>query len=300
MPSGRILISGASGLVGSLLAEHLKVLGYRVTALTRSRRPDSILWDPENRSIEREKLSGFDALINLAGENIAARRWNPRFKKEIYASRAQSTEFLIESLAESGRFPRVFISASAVGYYGDAGEEEVTEDRPAGGGFLSEVCRAWEAAAQGARAFGARVICMRLGVVLNVSGGALARMLPVFRLGLGGRIGSGRQWMSWISSADLCAAVEFILKNDSLSGAVNLVSPEPVRNIDFARLLAAILRRPAVFPLPAFAARLIFGQLAQETILRSTRALPARLSAEGYHFSAANLLVALKHELYPR
>jgi uncharacterized protein (TIGR01777 family) len=294
MPS-KILISGSSGLLGAALLQSLAADGHQITRLVRgpAREIRQLAWDPV-QPLASESVSGFDAVIHLAGESIA-RRWTPSKKKAIRDSRVLGTRNLAEALARAPSPPRVLISASAIGYYGDRGDGILREDSPSGSnGFLPEVCREWEAAAQPAVNAGIRTAHLRTGIVLSADGGALKQMLPPFRMGLGGRIGSGHQWMSWIDLHDEIGAIRHILANDSLRGPVNVVSPNPVTNAEFVRALASALSRPAIFPMPAFAARLVFGQMGEELLLGSQRVEPAKLVASGYFFQKRDLKKALE------
>jgi uncharacterized protein (TIGR01777 family) len=242
-------------------------------------------------------LDGVDALIHLAGENIAATRWNAATKKRIRDSRVEGTRVLCEGLAKLTRAPRVLLSASAVGYYGDRGDEILSEDSPSGSGFLAAVARDWEAATEPAAAAGIRVVRMRFGVILSPRGGALAQMLTPFRLGGGGRIGSGRQWWSWISIDDAASAIQHAIMTESLSGPVNGVAPNPVTNAEFTHTLGQVLGRPTLIPMPAFAARLALGEMADELLLASARVLPTKLLESHYRFQHPTLDVALRHLL---
>lgn len=295
--SAKVLVSGASGLIGSALLPALQSNGYQVTRLVRGKASGKgdIAWDP-SRPLAPESVSGFDAVVHLAGESIVG-RWTDAKKKRVRESRAQGTRNLAEALAAARQAPRVFISASAIGFYGDRGEETLREESSSGNGFLPEVCRQWEAAAEPAAKAGIRTPQMRFGVVLSASGGALRKMLPPFRMGLGGNIGSGRQWMSWIAINDVAGAIQHAMKADTLRGPVNVVGPKPVRNAEFIKTLASVLSRPAIFPMPAFAARLVFGQMADELLLASQRVEPAKLMASGYVFRQPELRPALENIL---
>lgn len=295
----KVLVTGSSGLIGSALTAFLTARGHGVTRLVRSASAgkDSIRWDPETGSLDAAQLEGIDAAVHLAGESIAAKRWSDAQKARILQSRVQTTKLLCDRIAQLGRAPEALVCASAIGYYGDRGEEILDETSASGRGFLSEVCRQWEAAAEPAVQRGIRVVWLRLGVVLSPLGGALAKMLPVFRMGLGGKIGSGRQYMSWISLDDVVGAFNHALTNDQLAGPVNAVAPTPVTNSEFTRLLGRVLHRPALFPLPAPAARLAMGEMADELLLASARVKPARLLATGYTFEHSDLESALRHLL---
>lgn len=295
----RFVVTGASGLVGSALTEHLTRQGHRVDRLVR--RPAApgakeIGWDPAKGTIDREALEGADAVVHLAGESVAV-AWTAERKRAIRDSRVAGTGLLASALADLRRPPRVLVSASAIGYYGDRGEKTVTEDSPPGTGFLAETARAWEAAAEPALEAGVRVVHPRIGMVLSARGGALAKMLTPFRLGVGGVVGTGRQQMSWIALADLVAVLEHLALTDELSGPVNAVAPHPVTNREFTATLGRVLSRPTVLPLPAFAVRLVFGEMGQALLLDGARVLPARLEASGFRFRYPRLEEALRAEL---
>jgi len=296
----RIGITGASGLIGSSLAVYLESGGHRVDRLVRKRpgrKPTDIYWDPENGEIDEAALEGLHAFVHLAGESLAAGRWNNARKRAILESRTRGTRLVAETLAARKVRPGVLISASATGFYGDRGDEELTEESEAGNGFLAEVCRAWEEATEPAREAGIRVVHLRTGMVLSGRGGALARMLIPFRLGLGGKIGGGGQQISWIGMEDLIEAICFLLQHDSISGPVNAVSPEPVANGEFTKTLGRVLRRPTILPLPSWAVSLLFGEMGRTVLLSSARVLPRRLEKEGFLFTFPSLEAALRHEL---
>jgi uncharacterized protein len=298
-----VAITGASGLIGSALSRRLAAEGHRVTRLVR--RPagtGEISWDPAAGYLRSQDLEGVDAVVHLAGENVGA-RWTAARKARIRSSRVQGTSLLSEALARMRRRPVVLISASAIGIYGDRGEELVTENTlPANASldFLARVGQEWEGAADPARAAGIRVVHPRFGLVLSPAGGALKKMLLPFRLGLGGRLGSGAQWMSWISIDDTVGAILHALVTDSFSGAVNLVAPDPVRNRDFTRILGQVLSRPTPFAVPAGALRLALGEMATATLLASLRVLPKRLLASGYRFEHPDLKTGLEAVLHGR
>lgn len=294
MNSSRILVSGASGLIGIALLRSLNTQEFAVTRLVRNPGggKDQVFWDPA-RPVAPETVSGFDAVVHLAGESIVG-RWSDAKKRRIVESRSQGTGHLAEALAKAAQLPRVFVSASAVGYYGNRGDEVLREDSPSGGGFTAEVCRQWEGATQPAAAAGIRTAQMRFGVVMSPDGGALAKMLTPFRLGLGGRLGSGRQWSSWVSLDDVVGAIHHVLNHEALQGPVNTVSPNPVTNADFTSTLASVLHRPAIFPMPAFAVKLLFGEMGEELFLGSQRVEPAKLAASGYRFKHPALKDALR------
>jgi uncharacterized protein len=288
----KVLVSGASGLIGAAVSSGLKAAHYEVWGLTRRHAvKQQIQWDTK-RPLDSELISGFDAVIHLAGENISG-IWTAGKKRRIRQSRVMGTQNLAEALANAAQPPRVLIAASAVGYYGNRGDEMLTESSGPGVGFLPEVCREWEAAAQPASNAKIRTVHIRIGIVLSSAGGALQKMLPPFRVGLGGRIGSGKQWWSWIHIDDIVGAVLHILKDERLHGPVNLTAPNPVRNAEFAGNLGEALHRPAVLPLPAFAARLALGKAANELLLASAQVLPQKLQQGAYQFRYPLLRAAL-------
>jgi uncharacterized protein (TIGR01777 family) len=291
----RILVSGATGLIGGALVSALEKDRHDVTALSRSEAVQAprLLWDPERGKIDARLLDGFNAVVHLAGESIAKGRWTPLMKERIRESRCRGTGLLAQTVAAVPRPPQVFVCASAIGFYGDRGDEVLTEDSPAGTGFLADVCQEWESACRPAAARGIRVVHARFGVVLSRRGGALKKMLPPFRWGLGGKIGSGQQWWSWIGLRDVVGAIQQTLKDGSLSGPVNVTAPGPVRNDEFTRILGRVLRRPTVTPLPAFAAKLVLGEMADALLLASARVEPKKLIQSGYVFRAPTLAQAL-------
>lgn len=253
-------------------------------------------WNPDTGELGAAAV-GADAVVNLAGASIAHGRWTTRRKKELRASRVDTTRVLVNALAKMAARPRVLVSASAIGYYGDRGEEVLTEERPAGKGFLCEVAKDWEGEAEKAEVLGIRVVRLRFGVILAKDGGALPQMARPFRFAVGGRIGSGRQWMSWISLEDVLAIVRLGLEDGSVRGALNVVAPKPVRNVDFAVELARTLHRPTLFPAPAFALRLVLGEMADALLLASARVVPEQLGKLGYRFLQPNLAGALASAL---
>ena len=295
----KILISGSHGLVGAALIKSLEPEGHEIFRLVRHA-PGSrseIEWSPDRYSIALARIEGFDAVVHLAGESIAEGRWSDEKKKRIRESRAKGTKLLSDALANLTNPPRALISASAIGYYGNRGDEVLTEGSKPGDGFLPEVCVEWEKATALATEKGIRVVNTRFGVILDAHGGALAKMLPPFRMGIGGRIGSGKQWMSWIALDDVVGAIKFALKNDSLQGPVNFVAPNPVTNSEFTRRLGKALSRPTLFPIPAFGVRLVFGEMADALLLSSQRVEPASLRNAGYQFQYPKLEEALQHGL---
>jgi uncharacterized protein len=300
--STKILISGASGLIGTSLIRASGANQISLTRLVRKSRPESqqeICWSPQSSPAmaDAAQLEGFDAVIHLSGANIGAHRWTAAYKREIVESRVQSTHALAQLLAGLKNPPRAFLCASATGIYGNRGDEILTESSAPGSGFLAETCVQWEAAAQPAKDAGIRVVHLRFGAGLSLEGGALAKLLPIFRMGLGGKLGSGKQWMSWMSLPDVVSAIFHIIQEAQLSGPVNMVSPILVTNAEFTRTLANVLHRPAIFPVPAFALRIVVGEMADEAVLASTRVLPARLAETGFHFQHARLALALESQL---
>lgn len=295
-----VAMTGTTGLVGTALTARLQRGGTNVVRIVRGRSApgENVLhWDPASGLADPERLSSVDAVVHLAGENIAAGRWNDRQKQRIRDSRVIGTRSLVQSISRSRRPPATLICASAVGFYGERGDAELDESAAAGTGFLADVCQAWEAEAMAAEQLGVRVVCVRIGVVLNPGGGALAKMLLPFRLGAGGVIGSGRQYWSWIGLHDLGRIFEFCLHESALRGPVNGVSPRPLTNTEFTRTLGQVLHRPTIFPMPAFVARLALGEMAEALLLASTRVLPTRLLNLGFHFEHPELQQCLEYEL---
>lgn len=295
----RVLLTGASGLLGAATRQALLAEGCAVHTLVRRAPavPTEHTWNPATGLLDANSLEGFDAVIHLAGENIAARRWSPEQKRRIRDSRVLGTRLLAERLAERRPKSAVLICASATGYYGSRGDEVLTESAAAGTGFLAEVCHEWEAATAPAEAAGIRVVRLRLGLVLARQGGALAAMLPLFKLGLGGRLGNGRQWWSWLALTDAVRIIQFAIHQPALSGPVNAVAPEPVTNREFTQTLASVLRRPAFLPAPAFLLRLAVGEAAEALLLASARVQPAALTANGFRFAQPTLREALESAL---
>jgi uncharacterized protein (TIGR01777 family) len=293
----RVAVTGASGLVGGALVRALATAGHRVDRV--SRRPPApgatdVPWDPERGQLDASALAGVDAVVHLAGERIDARRWTPAVKARIRESRAEGTRLLAAALGSLAPRPRALVSASAVGYYGDRGDEALTEESAPGAGFLADVCRAWEAATEPARAAGIRVVSLRIGLVLAAEGGALPRMLLPFRLGLGGVVGSGRQYWSWITLVDLVRVIEHVLARDDLAGPVNAVAPGAVTGREFTRVLGRVLGRPTLLPLPAVAVRILLGEMGQALLLASARVVPRRLEEAGFRFRHPDLEGALR------
>jgi uncharacterized protein (TIGR01777 family) len=295
-----VVVTGSTGLIGTALRGALHQAGHRMVPIVRSQGGgDAIRWDPEAGVIDAGGLEGMNAVVHLAGESIGARRWNETQKGRIKDSRVRGTALLAETLAKLGRPPKVLLSASAVGIYGDRGDEVLTESSRAGGGFLAEVCAAWEAAAAPATEAGIRVSHLRSGIVLSAGGGALGKMLTPFKLGLGGRLGSGSQWMSWISIDDEVGAIVHLLADDAPAGAVNLTAPNPATNADFSKALGRALGRPAVVPVPGPALKLLLGGEMAQVLLGGQRALPTRLLDSGYTFAHPELDDALQAALRP-
>jgi uncharacterized protein (TIGR01777 family) len=295
----RVLIAGASGLLGRALAAFLETQGHAVLRLVRrpARTADEVAWNPAAGELALAALEGVDAVVNLSGENVGAGRWTAARRSAILRSRVDATRTLVVALQQLARKPEVFVSASAVGFYGDRGDEVLAENAAIGHGFLPEVCLAWETHAEGAVRAGIRTVVLRLGVVLTPAGGALAKMLPPFRLGLGGRLGSGRQWMSWVGREDAIGAIYHAIVEPQAHGPMNLVAPESVTNADFTQTLGRVLNRPVIMPVPALALRALFGEMADGTLLASTRAEPRQLVASGYRFRQPTLEATLRHEL---
>jgi uncharacterized protein (TIGR01777 family) len=294
----RILVSGVSGLIGSALLPSFEREGAEVVGLVRgpTRKAGEISWNPMAApgALEPSAVSGFDAVIHLAGESIAG-RWTEAKKRAIRESRVRGTRNLATVLARAESKPKVLVCASAIGFYGDRGEEVLTEASTSGQGFLPEVCREWEESSGIAAEAGIRTVNLRTGLVLSGKSGALQKMLTPFKLGVGGRIGSGKQWWSWIHIDDMVGGIQYALRTESLSGAVNMVGPNPVRNAEFTKVLASVLARPAFFPVPGFALALAFGGMAaQELFLSSQRVKPGKLEAGGYGFRFEDLRAALE------
>lgn len=298
----RVAVSGSTGLVGSEVVTALSTAGHEVVRLVR-RVPlpgeTAVLrWDPVKREVDAARLEEFDAVLHLAGENVGSGRWTAARKAAIRDSRVNGTRFLCDILAGLARPPKTLVCASAIGIYGDRGEDALTEESPAGAGFLPEVCREWEAASAPAARKGIRVVALRIGMVLSPKGGALARMLPLFRAGLGGVIGGGRQYVSWVALDDLPLILLHALQCGDLSGPVNAVAPRPVTNREFTKALGKALSRPTPLPVPAFALRLAVGrEMADALLLASARVLPRRLEETGYPFRYPELPAALRHLL---
>jgi uncharacterized protein (TIGR01777 family) len=299
----RITIAGSSGLIGTALVQHLHGRGHQITRLVRGAATDRrdgttpVSWDPAAGRLPVEAIDGVDAVVNLAGAGIGDHRWTGQYKRELVDSRVRTTTLLAETIAASSSRPSVFLSGSAIGWYGDRHDEVLDESSSPGTGFLADLCRQWEAATRAAGEAGVRVTHLRTGIVLSARGGALKKQLPLFKLGLGGKFGSGENWQSWIAIDDHIAAVEHLLTSD-LEGAVNLTAPEPVTNATFTKVLGAVLHRPTVLPIPAFAPKLLLGaELADTLLFTGQRVVPQRLSDSGFEFSHPHLEGALRQLL---
>jgi hypothetical protein len=296
----RVAVSGSGGLIGAEVVSAFSAAGIEVVRLVR-RDPapgeKAVRWDPEKGISDPAGLSGLDAVVHLAGENIAAGRWNAARKAAIRESRVEGTRLLCDALAALPEPPKTLVCASAIGYYGDRGADLLTEESPAGTGFLPEVCREWEAATGVAGRKGIRIVFLRIGMVLTPKGGALSRMLPPFRMGIGGVLGSGKQYVSWVALDDLPGIVLHALAREELWGPVNAVAPRPVTNREFTETLGRMLSRPTLFPVPAFALRFAVGEMADALLLASTRVVPRRLEESGYRFRFPELTAALRHLL---
>ena len=288
----RVAVTGSTGLVGSALVPFLTTTGHDVVPL---RRPSH--WDPDKRTVDLSAFDGVDAVVHLAGENIAGGRWTAARKKRILESRVKGTTLIAETMTRLERPPQVLVSASAIGYYGDRGAEVLTEESVSGTGFLPDVCRQWENSTDAATRKGIRVVHLRTGIVLSGKGGALAKMLLPFKIGVGGKIGSGNQYWSWISIDDLCAGILHCIQAGTLHGAVNMVSPLPIVNLEFTKVLGRVLRRPTIFPLPAFAAHIVLGEMADALLLASTRVQPAKLLASRFVFKDKELELTLRKQV---
>jgi len=292
-----IAITGATGLVGSALTPFLVSKGHEVVRLSRSGGPGFSRWDPTRGENDIAVFSNCDAIVHLAGANLAGGRWTAERKREIIESRVQSTRGVVDALTRMSIRPRVLACASGIGFYGDTGDRIADETSPKGAGFLAEVCERWEAEAERASQLGVRIVSLRFGPLLTPKGGALGKMLPIFRLGLGGGIASGEQWMSWIAIDDAMSAIEHVIANERISGPVNVIAPGAVRSGEFSATLARVLRRPALLPVPAFALKMALGQMANETLLASARATPRRLVETGFRFRYPTLEEALRQLL---
>ena len=298
----RILVAGSSGMVGEDLVSFLKHQGHEVSRLTRNQKAsyaeETIFWDPEAGLLNEADVNGFDAVVNLAGENIANKRWTEKQKQKIKDSRVNSTKLLATALTKVTEPPRVFVCASAIGFYGDRPDEILNESSVAvKGDFLSVTCKEWEEACAPAKDFGIRVVNARFGIVLSPKGGAMSKLLLPFQLGLGGQIGNGDQVMSWITLDDVIYGLNYVIQNDTCSGAVNFTAPNPVTNKEFTKVLGKVLARPTIFPVPSFGAKLVFGEMADALLLSSQKVKPLKLESSGYEFSYPDLESGLRHLL---
>ncbi|MGA8222737.1 MAG: TIGR01777 family oxidoreductase [Candidatus Acidiferrales bacterium] len=296
----RILIAGATGLVGTALGEELRADGHAVWQLVRpggTARAGDVRWDPVSGSVDVAAMEGADVVVCLSGASIGDGRWTLERKKVLRSSRVDATRVLVESLGQMKRKPRLFVGASAIGYYGDRGDEILTESSTAGNDFLALLARDWEAEATRAESSGVRTVILRFGVILSAKGGALPRMLTPFKLGAGGRLGSGKQWMSWVALEDVVGIIRAAIANEGIKGTVNVVAPNPVRNAEFTRVLASVLHRPAIFPAPAFVLRMALGEMADGLLLSSQRVRPERILAAGYNYRMTDLDAALREIL---
>ena len=295
----KILITGASGLIGKALQKSFREKGYEMLLASRGEPKDDrhIQWSTDTgfRDEDIPRLEGLDAVVHLAGESVSGLRWTDEKKKAIRDSRVFGTRSIIETLDKLTDKPKVFISGSAIGFYGDRGNDELTESSPSGKTFLAEVCKEWEAESRRAEDLGIRTVLLRTGIVLSKDGGALATMLTPFKFGVGGVIGDGKQWMSWISLDDVVGIVNFALENESVRGALNVTAPNPVSNEEFTKTLGAVLYRPTFLPLPEFAVHMVFGEMGDALLLDSTRVMPKRINDAGYQFKFTNLKAALEN-----
>ena len=291
----KIVISGASGLIGTQLVTSLKSSGHEVVQLVRrSAAAGQIMWDPKSGKLDPASLEGCDAVIHLSGAGIGDKRWSDAYRKEILDSRTATTLLLANTIASLQRKPSVFLSGSAIGIYGARGDEQLTETSAHGTGFLADVCKQWEAAAKPAIDAGVRTVFLRTGIVLSPKGGALKKLLPLFRLGVGGKFGNGKQWQSWISMDDEVASIIHLL-TANVSGAVNLTAPQPVTNAEFTKVLARVVKRPAIVPVPTFAPKILLGgELADALLFTGQRVMPQALTASGYVFKHSTLESALR------
>jgi uncharacterized protein (TIGR01777 family) len=283
-----ILLTGSTGLVGTALKSYLSEKGHRIVCLVRDKQQQNehtVFWDYENKIIDNDKLNNIECVIHLSGENISSKRWSEKQKKKILNSRILSTKFLIDSLLKLDQKPQIFLCASATGYYGDKADELLNEQSEKGTGFLSEVCEAWERSTDRAKDNNIRVVNLRFGVILSAKGGALKKMLLPFQLGVGGRIGSGKQYMPWISLQDTIRAIDFCMFQEEISGPVNIVSPNPVTNLELTKSLGNHLKRPTIFPLPSIVAKMNLGEMAEELLLSSARVEPIILVGKGFKFA---------------
>lgn len=294
----RVAVTGASGLIGTALVPHLRSVGHEVVRLVRrpATAPDEVTWDPTAGTVDLERLAGTDAVIHLAGAGVGDHRWTDDYKREILNSRVDGTHTIVNAMLALDPKPRVLVSASAIGWYGDTGDRPVDETAPAGSGFLADVVRAWEAAAAPAAAGGIRVVHPRTGLVVAKEGGAWARMFPLFKFGLGGKLGNGRQYWSWISLRDEICALQFLMEQDHLSGPVNLTGPDPVTNAEITSAMGRVLGRPTILPAPAFALKAVLGEFSTE-VLGSARVMPTVLEGAGFRFQDPTIESAIRTAL---
>ncbi|MBI1349838.1 MAG: TIGR01777 family protein [Actinomycetales bacterium] len=294
----KVAITGASGLIGTALVQHLRAEGHDVVRLVRrtAQAPDEVSWDPAAGTMDLDGLTGTEGVVNLSGAGVGDRRWTDPYKREILDSRIDSTHTIVTAITQLDPMPRVLVSASAIGFYGDTGNRAVDETAPAGQGFLADVVRAWEAASVPAATAGIRVANPRTGLVVSSRGGAWARMFPLFKWGLGGKLGPGSQYWSWISMRDEVRALQFLLEDDSLSGPVNLTAPLPVTNAEVTRVMGKVLGRPTILPAPAFALKAVLGEFSTE-VLGSARVLPSALESAGFHFEDGTIESAIRAAL---
>ena len=293
----RILLSGSSGLIGTMFRSHLESTDHEVVRLVRSKSRldgDTVLWDSDSDEVDTSGLENADVVVHLAGKNIASGRWTDKQKQEIRDSRVHGTQLLCEALNSLSNPPKTLVAASAVGYYGDRGDEVLTEESPPGDGFLSDVCQEWETATQAAAESGIRVVNLRFAMVLSGKGGALPKMLPPFLIGLGGIVGDGQQYWSWVAAEDACSAIFHCIQEETLHGPVNCAAPSPVTNHEFTKSLGRVLSRPTIVPLPAFAARLLLGEMADALLLASARVHPEKLTGSGFSFTYTDIESALR------
>ena len=292
----KVLISGAKGLVGDALGKSLAKDGHEILSLVRrpSNNKSEIEWDPNKGTLDAQLLEGMDVVIHLAGESIASGRWTDEKKQKIFDSRVKGTTLLSEALAQLSAPPATFISASAIGFYGNRGDELLTEQSAPGHDFLADVCIAWEKATSAAEAKGIRTIHTRFGIILDPKGGALSQMLTPFRMGVGGKVGDGKQWISWIALADVTRGLNCLIEKTAIKGPVNFVAPHPVTNAEFTKVLGRAVSRPTIFPMPAFGARLVFGEMADALLLSSTKVQPKVLREHGFEFEFPTLQAALE------
>ncbi len=295
----RVLITGASGLIGTALRKSFAESGWEPLLASRNepKASNEIQWSVENGFVEPERLEGIDAVVHLAGESVSGLRWTDEKKQAIRDSRVLGTRSIVDALSKLKERPKVLVSASAIGFYGERGDEEMNESSAAGHGFLAEVAKEWEGEARRAEDAGIRTVLLRTGIVLSKDGGALGTMLTPFKMGVGGVVGSGKQWMSWISLDDHVAAINFVIENEHIRGAVNAVSPEPVTNEEFTKTMGEALHRPTFIPLPEFAVSMLMGEMGDALLLTSTKVVPKRLEDAGFEFKYPDLKGALEHAL---